>query len=243
MLESQQGVSQIITNREEITELLQIASTFVWKFTFSVPDKPASAPFSTEIFHVSPEDGYLTVSSDINTLCPGDNAAIHFAVQNAGISLQFDTETLPYPGNPLAYRFASERRIAFPDKLIYKQHRAAIRVNFSDLDTIPITFFTEDGNHLNGTVEDLSATGVKARFSGYLVDQFEEEQLIIDCGLLLPNDTNLTCRVEVLGTSYEFKEDVSFFRCSFIELTSDDEVHIRGLIQDALKQKSLEKTA
>ena len=127
MRETPKGKEQIIDSPLEITELLGLAKDFLWKFSYSKPQTAADPSKVTEIFHLNPDEGYLTVSSEINSLCPDDNMEIQFVAENAGIVAKFESETLPYPGNPLAYRFASERRVAFPDKLIYQQNRETTR--------------------------------------------------------------------------------------------------------------------
>lgn len=243
MRKSPKGVKQTLTSKQEITELLEIAREYQWKLMFNLPEVAGELPGRAEIFHVNPEDGFLTVGSEINSLSTSENFGIRFEARDAGIYFQFLSETLPYPGNPLAYRFASERRIAFPVELTYQQQREALRINFSNMDTISIALFTEDGKRVAGSIVDMSTVGVRAGFPGYLVDQFEDSKLITDCGIILPDTSVLKCRVEVLGTLYDFEEDTTFARCRFLELDNDVEIKIREVTSQALKNNQENSSA
>lgn len=243
MRESPKGKEEIIDSPQEIAELLSLAKDFLWKFSYCKPKAKPDPSNSTEIFHVNLDEGYLTVSSEINAICPEDNNAIQFVAQDAGIRVNFDSKTLPYPGNPLAYRFASERRVAFPEKLIYQQNRENARISFENQQPVSLALFTDKDIHMTGVVSDISATGIKGRFPGYIIEQFEEQGLIADCVLELPNGKSVQCRVEVLGSSYEFTRDVSFVRGRFQKLTEQSKSQILELIEQISKQKLMEKTA
>jgi len=243
MREIPKGTERTIDSPQEITELLGLAKDFLWKFAYSKPQTTVDRTKVTEIFHLHPDEGYLTVSSEINSLCPDDNMEIQFVAESAGIVAKFESKTLPYPGNPLAYRFASERRVAFPNKLIYQQNREDPRIGVENSQPIPFTLITDKVIHMTGAAHDISATGIKARFPGYIVEQFEEEGLVADCLIELPNGKSVQCQVEVLGCSYEFTADVSFIRGRFQNLSDESKESILELIQQIGTQKVMEKTA
>ena len=243
MREIPKGKERTIDSPLEIAELLGLAKDFLWKFSYSKPQATADPSKVTEIFHLNPDEGYLTVSSEINSLCPDDNIEIQFVAENAGIVAKFESKTLPYPGNPLAYRFASERRVAFPDKLIYLQNREDPRITLENSQPVPLSLFTDKDIHMTGVVNDISATGLKGQFPGYIVEQFEEKDLVADCVLELESGESLQCQVEVLGCSYEFTGDISFVRGRFKELSNESKNQILELIQQLSTEKVMEKTA
>jgi hypothetical protein len=244
MPEKQEKIDRLIESRAEIIELLTLATEFKWKFSFCLSDTDTTPSHVTEILHVTPKENYLTVGAEINSICPGDGSAMRFLAQDAGISVGFDTQTIPFPGNPLAYRFANERRIAFPKKLTFKQSRQSERLNFAHLEPIPVALFTDKDVHLAGVVEDLSTTGIRARLPGYMVEQFENQgDVVADCILDLPDNSSLQCRIEVLGNFYEFTKDASFIRGRFIDIDDEKQAVINNLIDRASKEKFLERTA
>lgn len=231
MRELPKGHEEVIESPQEIAEILNLAKDYLWKFSFHKPGEQADPDRSTEIFHVNPDEGYVTVSSELNNLCPDDNDPVQFFAENGGISVHYKSRTLPYPGNPLAYRFASERRVAFPDKLTYRQNRTDHRFSFEGAQPVPLALYTDDGIHLTGVVSDMSASGMKVKFPGYVIEPFEEKQVTADCVIELPNGQSLQCGIEVLGQSYEFTSDASYIRGKFQELTNENKSQIKELIQ------------
>ena len=112
-----------------------------------------------------------------------------------------------------------------------------------DSQPVSLALFTDKDIHMTGVVNDISATGIKGQFPGYIVEQFEEKNLVADCVLELQSGYSVQCQVEVLGCSYEFTGDVSFVRGRFKELSDECKDQILELIQQLSSQKVMEKTA
>ncbi|MBL4819629.1 MAG: PilZ domain-containing protein [Gammaproteobacteria bacterium] len=241
---SSTGETKLIESQQEITELLNLAKEFQWKLSFGLPEEPIQPGNVTEIYHVNDKEGHVTVGSEVNSLCPADDSAILFIARDAGISVEFESRTLPYaPGNPLAYSFASDRRIAFPDKLVYTQARQSERVNISSLQAVPVTLGIDGNNQLSGTMFDISEHGTRLQFPGYFDEQVEETDIFADCVLDLPAGDSVQCKVEVLGSSFNFDDDASFVRCRFVDMSHKNQANINEFIDLAKKQKFLEKSA
>ena len=225
-----------VVDPAEIATILQIAKSHLWQFSFYLPDKSNRSPFSTEILRVDPKARTVVFGPEVNTLAGPKPRDIRFRASNGGIGIQFDSQIIQESSAPNAHFYASSCKIRMPERLVYAQQRQAVRVNFSNLAEIPITLFTGDGHHISGLVEDISESGVKARFSGYLVEKFDNNELIADCGLILPGRTEIQGKVQVLGTLYDFQEDVSFVRCAFTKLSGSGPLRIRALIEKAQKK-------
>jgi len=233
MQKSTKSQGQRITNKKVIIELLNIAREHLWKFYFRTPHGLKEKHHITEIHHVNGDENYIVVSSIIDKVCPGSDEPIVLHSTDTGVQLGFNSVTLPFPGNPLADQYASERRIKLPASAIFSQKREAVRVNFADLDNIPMAMFTDKGKRLLGSIADISFGGVKALFPGYLVEPFEENTVIADCTMVLSPERAVQCRVEILESSYDLKSNHSLIRCRFLELEKDTEIKIRELLKSA----------
>jgi c-di-GMP-binding flagellar brake protein YcgR len=235
VLDDSRRSGRVVDNKQEIASILGVARTHGWSFSFSISGKAGETPYRTEIARIDPALEFVAFGSEVNTLNARLSKGLRFRTQNAGISIQFESQIIVGPKN------SGECLVKLPDQLLYSQKRQAIRVNFANLETIPVTLFTGNNEHINGTVEDISASGVKARFPGYLVEHFQASRMITDCGLRLPDDTELQGRVQVLGTLYDFEKDISYVRCCFLRLQDDGELKISELINNILKNMALKK--
>ncbi|MFM1895312.1 MAG: hypothetical protein RLZZ385_386 [Pseudomonadota bacterium] len=236
MTDPSKPAGQLVTDRNDISNILQIAKTHLWQFGFHLLDKGHDSPFTTELLRVDPDNSLLVFGPEVNALASKLPRTIRFRATSGGITIKFDAQIMADTDKPNAQLFATTCRVTFPSKLHYLQLRQAVRVNFTNLAEIPITLFSGDGHHITGRVEDISESGVKARFAGYLVEKFDKDQLIADCGLILPDHSELQGKVQVLGTLYDFQEDVSYVRCSFRQLVGNGPLRIRALINQALKK-------
>ncbi len=236
--EKSKGIEQLIVDPADIAKILSTAKEHVWKLKFCLVNELLVSPFATEILQFDQEQGILTVGAEVNTLWSQPESVLRFTAQDGGLSIQFDASLLPLSGNPMAIKYASERKLVAPSEIIYRQMRKAMRVNFADQDNISVMLFTDQGKPVKGSVEYMSISGVKARFPGYLIEQFEESRVIADCGFMLPDGTTLNARVEVLGTIYDFEKDASPVRCRFIEMDRNVDLKIKELIDEALASAS-----
>ena len=235
--------ARLLDDRKEIAAVLRAAKVHLWQFSFFLPGKPADSPFTTELLRVDPDAGVLVFGPEVNTLASKGPKVIRFHARSGGLKISFDSETIPETEKQNSQFYSSYCKMVFPGKLVLDQMRKAVRVNFSNLANIPVTLFANEGHDTTGTVEDISETGVKAKFPGYLVEKFAAGELIADCGLVLPDKSQVTGKVQVLGTLYDFQEDVSYVRCCFKGLDEKGEIRLKRLIAKALEKTELAKTA
>ncbi|HAJ76243.1 MAG TPA: hypothetical protein DCM64_07285 [Gammaproteobacteria bacterium] len=114
--------------------------------------------------------------------------------------------------------------------------RKAIRINYSNQQNIPVTFFASLGVRFQGSLVDISTTGVKIRFDGNISDSLESSEIIADCQIRLPDESLLEAWARVLGHLYDSEQDISYLRCQYLDLNINSELLLKNLIDDALRQ-------
>jgi len=230
------GNSKQITDSAEIAEVLGIVKTHQWPLSYSVAAGARRVTQNTEISKIDTEKGSITVGSEVKYSEISPDETITFRAQSGGITIRFDTNLMQIGGNPLANRLFSECRKLFPRTLTYTQLRRAIRINCVDLDHIPVTFFADDGNRLEGEVADISATGAKLKFTGTLSEYFANSRSVSDCRLRLPDSNVVEVRVKILGVIQDDANGISFVRCYFLEMQEDHELKLEELITTTLRK-------
>ncbi|MEX2132392.1 MAG: hypothetical protein WD772_13000, partial [Pseudohongiellaceae bacterium] len=66
-------------------------------------------------------------------------------------------------------------------------------------------------------------------------EKFAAGELVADCELLLPDGYRVQGKVQVLGTLYDFQEDMSYVRCAFKRLDDTGNLKVKHLIAQALE--------
>jgi len=222
-----------INNAHEIKDILKLAQSQRWSFSYLVSSKRRQTSHTTEIVDVVANGDYIVVGSEVKySGLPADTTVI-FRAQSGGIRLQFETQLIGTEGNALANRLFTECRVRYPKSIKFAQMRKAIRVDCNDLDDILVTLFV-DQKHVKGQVADISETGVKIRFEGNLSYQFKDSKIVTDCRMRLPDASIIEARVKILGFVYDKQRDVSYLRCYFLEILEDREIQLQELISNAL---------
>ncbi|HAJ77043.1 MAG TPA: hypothetical protein DCM64_11395 [Gammaproteobacteria bacterium] len=138
--------SRQITDRQEITDLLLVAQLYRWILSYAPVDSENVVSHTTELVGMDGEANSLTVSSEVkySGIEPGES--IVFRAQSGGINIRFESSIIQVGGNVLTMRLFSDCRIKFPESVTVNQLRGAVRVNFMNLASIPVTYFTEEGS-------------------------------------------------------------------------------------------------
>lgn len=237
------GTSRVLEDQQEIADILRVAIHHNWNFSYSVSDMVPGVSFNTEVLAVDPNFESLTIGSEVKYIGLKDFEEIHFRSQSGGLSIKFDSHLLPSAGSRLTNKLLGECRIAYPKQVKYTQLRQAVRVNFSRMHKIPVTVFLSDGNHVTGIVDDMSVTGLRAKFPGAKVRNLDVDQPITDCILLLPDKSSVGARVEILGALHDMQKETSFLRFRFLQFNDDAELKLGELINASLERlKSLKSS-
>lgn len=227
------NANQAVTEPEEIAEILRVALSHRWSFSYSVTTGRRITSHTTELVSLQPEAGTITVGSEVKYSGLQAGYPVTFRAQSGGISLQFDSRLIGGKGNVLSNRLFSECRIEYPSQLRFNQLRKAVRVDANAIDDIHVNLFAND-LRLKGKVQDISATGTKIRFDGNLSYQFKQSRIVTDCQMRLPNEEVIEARLKVLGFFYDRDRDVSYIRGYFLEIRDENELKLGELINAAL---------
>ena len=237
------GTSRLMDNQQEIADILQVAISHNWNFSYSVADMVPGVSFNTELLGVDPDFESVTIGSEVKYIGLKDYEEIHFRSQSGGLSIKFDSHLLPSSGGRLTNKLLGECRIAYPKHVQYTQLRQAVRVNFARLQEIPVTVFLNDGSHVTGIVDDMSVTGLRAKFPGPKVKNIDTDQPITDCILLLPDKSSVGARVQILGALHDMQKETSFLRFRFLQFNDDAELKLEELINSSLERLKVLRTS
>lgn len=224
--------SRNVRSAVEILDILNLARSHRWSFSYLVCSERRQTSHTTEIVSIDSQAGIIVVGSEVKYSGLTANVPVIFRAQSGGISLQFETQLIGIEGNALASRLFIECRLRYPKEIRFAQMRKAIRISCRDLDDIQVTLFA-DGTTLNGEIADISETGAKIRFEGNLSYQFQESRMVTDCHMRLPDGAFLNLRVKILGFIYDKQTDVSYLRCYFLEIKEDRHIKLREFISRA----------
>lgn len=237
------GYQKIVTDLDEIGEVLSVAQLHNWRFAYSVGDMIPSVTFITELKQVDCKAQVVTIGNEVKYVGLEPFEAMHFNLRNGGISISFSSHLLPSNLDSSGKRWRGECQIAFPKSIVYGQKRQAVRVNLGRLETVPITLFTGTGSHFTGSVDDISLGGLRARFASHVVKQFENSDLISDSSLMLPDGSTVKTRVQLLGGICDEDRKVGYLRFRFLELNRDVEIRLETLIEESLRKLPLSASA
>ncbi len=224
----------ILDDPAELREVFRVAHSHRWPITYSVTTGQRVSSHTTELLKVEPTKGTLTVSSEMKYSGLQPSVPTGFRSQSGGIVIEFESQLLG-GNNTLSDRLFSECRIRYPATIKFSQLRNAVRIDCNSMDEILVTLFTEQ-LRLQGKVQDISATGVKIRFSGNLSYQFKHSRIVTDCHMRLPDGTIVEARLKVLGFTYDQDQDISYIRCYFLAIKEDEEMKLEELMREALER-------
>lgn len=226
-----------VRDQADIAEILRVALSHRWNFSYSVTTGRRLSSHTTELVKLNPGDGTITVSSEVkySGLRPGQT--VLFRAQSGGISLEFETRLKSGSGNELADRLFSECLIEYPECVKFAQLRKAVRVDCNSMEDIQVTLFAHE-LRLQGKVADISATGTRIRFAGNLSYQFKQSRMVTDCRMKLPDQSILEARLKVLGFVYDRESDASHIRCYFLEILQNNELKLEELINSSLANQA-----
>jgi c-di-GMP-binding flagellar brake protein YcgR len=229
------GHSEEIVERAQIHDILHTAHIHQWPLYYMSIVKNHLDSQSTKLLGIDANSRTFTVRPDsLNSLDLSRGNQILFRANSGGISVIFEA-TMNSPargeGSTDAPKFVE---FEYPEVIRFKQLRKAIRINFTDIEDIPVTSFAEFGVYHQGSVVDMSESGAKISFKGNLEKLMTGSEIISDCQMLLPDHSSISNRIGVLDVRYDESQNRSFLRCKFLEFRRDSEVKLKNLIKEML---------
>lgn len=229
------GHSEEIVERAQIHDILHTALIHQWPLYFMSIVKNHLDSQNTKLLGVDANSRIFTVRPGaLNSLDRSRGKQILFRANSGGISAIFEATMIssaPGEGMSDTPKFVE---FEYPQVIRFKQLRKAIRINFTDIEDIPVTSFAEFGVYHQGSVVDMSESGAKISFKGNLEKLMTGSEIISDCQMLLPDHSSISNRIMVLDVRYHESQNRSILRCKFLEFRRDSEVKLKNLIKDML---------
>jgi len=84
---------------------------------------------------------------------------------------------------------------------------------------------------------DISTSGAKFRFSENLGQELKRPEMVDACKIGLPDDSALQTGVQLIGMVSDEGANISFLRCQFVHMRSQDEDKLDSFIKNMLRQQ------
>lgn len=128
--------------------------------------------------------------------------------------------------------------IAFPADIKYRQRRAAYRVHVSLSLEVTASFKDQQGRTHIGQLRDISASGMKVQFTRVQASTFEQQAVVPNCTISLPDDTDIKCTFRVRHLQENNRKNGFTIGGNFVALEHDDKRTIERFIA-SLERKTL----
>jgi c-di-GMP-binding flagellar brake protein YcgR len=128
--------------------------------------------------------------------------------------------------------------IAFPEKIKYRQRRSSYRVHVSLALEVTASFKDHEGQTHVGQLRDISAGGMKVQFTKVKAATFEQQPLMPDCTLRLPDDRDIQCTFKVRHFHENARKTGLTIGGSFVALEQHDKRALKRFIA-SLERRTL----
>ncbi len=225
-----------ITLRKEIVQILKMALTQNWALSYvtTVKNRVSSQPL--QFVSVNAQEGTFCVGFDPVISQMDTSDSLMFRAQNGGVSIIYQSRLLEFPGDPSLTKISSLHHFELPYKIACTQLRKTIRVNLESVAKVPVTLYLVNGALIEGVVMDISTSGVKLIVSQDLGQESNDLQIVDACKISLPNGQALQTAAQLIGMINDEESNISFLRCEFVQMRSQDEEMLDGFINDMLRE-------
>lgn len=111
----------------------------------------------------------------------------------------------------------------FPKGIEQIQMRGAFRIKISQANPIEVTLLNQAGSSIDGTLADLSSTGMRVRHEGPLLTTPQCGEVFESCRLILDSDNLIQCQAQVIHWNQDKNRDVSFLGIKFRNMESSEQ--------------------
>ena len=111
----------------------------------------------------------------------------------------------------------------FPQGIEQIQMRGAFRIKMSQANPIEVTLMDQAGIRINGTLADLSSTGMRVQHQGPLLTSPQCGEVIESCRWILGSDNLIQCQAQVIHWSHDQNQDLCFLGIKFRHMDADDQ--------------------
>jgi hypothetical protein len=232
-----------ITLRKEIVQLLKAVVSQNWSFSFLTTAKSRVVTHPLKLLSVNAQEGTFCVGLDPVISKMNLSDSVMFRAQSGGVSIMFQSLLIEPPEGKSSAGKSSLHFFDLPYKVACTQLRKTIRVNLESLAEVPVTLYLVNGALVEGTIMDISTSGAKFRVNQDLGQELRDPQVLDACKINLPNDLVLQTGAQLIGMVNDEENDVSFLRCQFVHMRTQDEEVLDNFISTMLRQLESEDTA
>ncbi len=213
-----------ITHRQQIIQLLKMAVAQDWDFAYLEQRGRKVLPRATRLVSVNTKKGSFAVDTEIESVLGEDRAPLMFRSQSGGLSVMFKARPADTSDDDESNSSAKGISFLLPYEVSCTTLRKSARFNVESLEEeIPVILYLVMGVQVNATLVDISTTGAKFRANQDLSEKCKNLQVLESCRIELPDEFVLQCDAQLMGMSYDKKENASYLRCQLVGIKPDDE--------------------
>ncbi|MDD9891741.1 MAG: hypothetical protein OXU30_15565 [Gammaproteobacteria bacterium] len=221
-----------IIHRQQIVQLLKVGIAQQWTFSFVKKVKSRIIAHSIRLKSVHPDEGLFSFISDAGNAKFSPGETLLFRGQSGGLSVVFQSRLADSVGDDA--KTPSISHFELPYKVACTQLRKTLRVNLETIMRVPVTLYMVNGAIVEGAVMHISSSGAKFRVEQNLEKEFRNPGLIDACKIDFSDDFELQSGIQLIGMLNDKDAEVSFLRCQFMQLQTEDEDRLEKFIDEAL---------
>lgn len=225
-----------ITHRKEIIQLLRMAISQKWAFSYVRTQGKKVSSQEMELVGVKANEGLFTVGYEASISQMEASAPLMFRAQSGGVSIIFQSVLHISPEEDSLSKTSSHYHFDLPYKIACTQLRKTVRVNLEAITEVPVVLYLVNGALIEGSVIDISTAGAKFKVNQDLGQELKEPQDLDACKVSLPNEETLQTGAHLIGMDNDSESGTCYLRCQFVHMRTQDEEMLDGFINDMLRQ-------
>jgi c-di-GMP-binding flagellar brake protein YcgR len=224
-----------ISHRKEIIQLLKMAISQKWAFSFVRAEGKKVSTQGLELVGVKADDGTFSVGYESIIAELDSSKPLMFRAQSGGVSIIFQS-FIRVSSEDEPVTKTSLQHFELPYKIACTQLRKTVRVNLEAIAEVPVVLYLMNGALIEGTVIDISTSGAKFKVTKDLTKELRDPEILDACKVSLPNDEALQSGAQLIGMVNDPDSGTSYLRCQFVHMRPQDEEMLDGFINDMLRQ-------
>ena len=225
-----------ITHRKEVIQLLKMAISQKWAFSYVSTQGKKVSSVSLELVGVKANEGVFTVGYEPRVSQMQASDPLMFRAQSGGVSIIFKSNLNISPEEYPLSKTSSLHHFDLPYKIACTQLRKTVRVNLEAITEVPVVLYLVSGALIEGAVMDISTTGAKFKVNQDLGQELRDPQVLDACKISLPNDETLQTGAHLIAMINDADSGTTYLRCQFVHMRSQDEEMLDGFISNMLRQ-------
>lgn len=220
-----------VTDPMQIAALLKKVKDSRTLIQVTLPGR--ATEYNSALLDIQPEQGYLL----LDELTPAEGHQLLTAqceltatIRLRGVDMRF-TGTVQEIGGQAGIAYY---RVEFPQRLYYRQRRAAYRVRLGMGLLIPFNIAREDGKPYQGRLDDISLGGLGAELKQQT--PFDPGDLLPGCAIQLPNGDKIDCEIEVRYISKDQQHKKFHLGARFVNLDRTHQHILQRFVAEAERE-------